>query len=89
MIGAPFIHSRGLSNKDFLSCRENIERQLDVLERISEFAFSQNDDVSIGIQRLWYSPRVCNQCGKTDDFVMGLSCDCWISAEDVFEGEQK
>lgn len=87
--GAPTIPWQNLSSEKWVERRPAIEEHLAILERISDFAFSQDSDVAIGIQRIWYPPEVCAECGKTNDFVMDLSCDCWKSPEHLAEGENK
>jgi hypothetical protein len=86
--GAPFIDYSKCSTEQWVQWRPSIEQHLAILGRISEFAFLQKTDVAIGIQRLWYPPEVCKECGETNDFVMDLSCDCWVPVEEYLEGEK-
>jgi hypothetical protein len=85
---APLIPWENLTAEKWVEYRPDIEKHLATLKRISDFAFSQDTDVAIGIQRIWYPPEVCGECGKTNDFVMELNCDCWQIPEEL-EGENK
>lgn len=57
----------------------------EVLTQIQQFVGGKDDEVSIAVMRLLNPVEVCAECGKTNDWAIGQTCDCWseVTVDDL------